>query len=374
MGRTIGKNEYLCSKEEQACYGCSMCEAACPVHAIQMVQNEKGFFYPCLDEARCIQCGRCAEVCPVSMERGEKISTLYAVEHKSEEVLKESQSGGMFTLLSDFVLERGGTVYGALFNEKLEVVHGRAENKPDRDRMRGSKYVQSRISSELIRAVKRDLEEGRQVLFTGNPCQCAMIQKSFGCFSNLVTCDFICHGTPSPRVYRDYLKSCTEKWGEVKKVVFRNKRYKVNSNQAASIYTAEGQEYISNDYGALFFSHLAHRSSCFSCQFASETRYTDFTMGDFHDQPQIGFTGRYDVSMCFVNTQKAERIFEEIKHLCVYLKRPIAYFKNQPCLYGPIGKPETYNAFWEDYDTHGFTYIVDKYVTDELKEKYHLKF
>lgn len=367
------RNKYLETFEPRTCYGCGMCEKACPRNAITMQKNEKGFCYPKVDSQACIDCGICEKVCPICIEkRNVGKSRLYAVEHKDEEVLKKSQSGGMFTALSDYVLSQKGTVYGAIVNTSFEVVHARAENSAERDAMCGSKYVQSILGRAILEDIDRDLTKGRLVLFTGTPCQCAAIQKNYGHFPNLLTCDFICHGTPSPKLWKDYLEYCSEQWGPIEKVIFRNKKYQNKGHNSESIYTVDNQEHISNNYATFFFSHLAHRSTCFSCQFASENRYADFTIGGFLDLDAIGFVGRYDVSMCFVNSKKAEVIFEKIQDKVKYKERPIQHFKNQPCLYRPIEKPGGYDAFWEDYEKYGFQYILKKYATDEIKKKYHL--
>lgn len=139
-----------------------------------------------------------------------------------------------------------------------------------------------------------------------------------------------------------------------------------------SLFMADGKECVSNEYAALFFSHLAHRSACFSCQFAQEERYSDITIGGFLDKQLIGFEGKYDVSMCFVNTKKGEEIFERIKKDIHYNECERTYFKNQPCLYHPVECPKEREAYWSGYLTYGFESAQKEYVTDEIKRKYHL--
>lgn len=368
------KNEYLESGKKETCYGCGACVKFCPGHALVMEADERGFRYPKLDKELCTECGICRKVCPIQMEQDETgMGRLYAVEHRAEEVLKASQSGGMFTALSDYFLKDGGAVYGAVLNEQLEAVHCRAEDAETRDRMHGSKYVQSRLEEGLIGQIEQDLKAGRKVLFTGTPCQCGMVRKNYGAYEKLLTCDFICHGVPSPKTWKDYLEYCSETRGmEIEHAVFRNKPYQKKGWHSESLFTACGKEYVSNEYAALFYSHLAHRSTCFSCQFASQKRYSDITIGGFLDTQLIGFEGRYDVSMCFVNSAKGQEVFECIKDDIHYNECEITYFKNQPCLYHPVECPGEQEDYWKEYLEHGFACAQKKYVTDEIKRRYHL--
>lgn len=368
------KNEYLENGKKERCYGCGACAKFCTSHAITMKADERGFRYPKLDKGQCTECGICQKVCPIQIEDDEvRACRLYAVKHRNEDVLKASQSGGVFTALSDYFLKDGGVVYGAVLNEKLEAVHCRADDFEKRDRMHGSKYVQSRLEEQLIGQIEQDLKTGKKVLFTGTPCQCAMIRKNYGTYENLLNCDFICHGVPSPKTWKDYLEICSKAWGtEIKHAIFRNKCYQIEGRHVESLFTACGEELVSNEYAALFYSHLAHRSACFSCQFASEKRYSDITIGGFLDWQLSGFGCGYDVSMCFVNNGKGQEVLEHIKDDIYYNECEITYFKNQPCLYHPVEHPGEQEDYWKEYLEHGFACAQKKYVTDEIWKRYHL--
>lgn len=366
------KSLYLENSKPSDCYGCSMCEKACPVKAIKMEQNNHGFLYPSFDNQKCIECGKCYEVCPINIDVDKGQNDIYQVAHKDIDVLKKSQSGGAFTAISDYALHRKGVVYGAAIKDDLSVCHIRAENDIERNRMSGSKYVQSYISSNLIEILENDLNNGKTVLFSGTPCQCAMIQKNYGNFENLIVCDFICHGVPSQKLWKRYLEYIEkENMSHIKKAVFRNKRCRKIGNYTESYYLENGEEALYNDYAALFYSHLAHRDTCFECQFATFDRYSDITIGGFLEPSD--FESPYDSSMVIVNSSKGKIVFDEIKKDINYTQSNISFYKNQPCLYHPVQKPNQCDEFWHDFETEDIKYIIDKYATDLIKDKYKIR-
>lgn len=360
--------------EEKYCYGCGICEKKCPVNAISMKKNEEGFRYPVIEAKKCVDCGLCKQVCPIDMNdiTGE-LGRCFAVVHNDKEVLLRSQSGGVFTVLSDVILEEGGSVYGAIIDDEFKVRHIKAEDKLTRNRMCGSKYVQSIIEEDIYIKIKQDLDSGRKVLFTGTPCQCAAIKKNYYKYKNLYIVDFICHGTPSPDIWRDYIKFKRTKIDNIEKVVFRNKEVSVKGFHSESIYDSNGKEYISNEYSSLFYSHLCHRKSCYHCQFAATKRYSDITMGDFWDVNylHIDYSGR--ASMCFLNTDKGKRLFnDKIGEISVE-EVGLHKFNNQPCLYNPIAEPDMRKKFWDDYHFYGIEYCIKKYATNNIKIKFKIQ-
>lgn len=368
-------NHFLETKEEGTCFGCSACANVCSVGAIKMRENEKGFLYPQYDMDQCVKCGKCERACPWHIEiDGKKINILYIVKHRSEEVAYESQSGGAFTLLSDYILENGGTVYGAAFNPDLSVAHKRATSKEERDLMRESKYVQSVISQEIFEKIQNDCQSGRLVLFTGTPCQTYMVNKNFGHYKNMYLLDFICHGVPSPKVWKDYLKYRENEWGSFIRVKFRNQSNRNRGWHTESLFGTDGSEHISNMYAGFFYSHLAHRECCYVCPFASEIRYSDLTMGGFLDQNLINFKEKNDASMLFLNTEKGAYLFKKVRKNAYVKKCDIQHYNNQPCLYHPIDRPDNTDAFWNEYNETPCDKLLKKYIPDEILERYHLKF
>ena len=198
--------------EKKDCCGCEACVQRCPKQCITLKEDEEGFLYPEVNKDVCIACGLCEKVCPV-INQGNPIEPLsvFAAINPNEDIRLQSSSGGIFTMLAESVIDRGGVVFGVGFNKQWEVVHKYTETKEGLAEFRGSKYVQSRVGNSFSQA-ETFLKQGREVLFSGTPCQIAglkhFLRKDY---SNLLTVDFICHGVPSPGVFRQYLKEEKEK-------------------------------------------------------------------------------------------------------------------------------------------------------------------
>ncbi len=195
-------------ERSEDCCGCTACMSICPKDAITMAADKEGFLYPQIDEALCIECDLCTQVCAFhdSYRIGGNYDQplVYAAKHRSDEVRMNSSSGGLFTAISDFVLERNGVVYGAAFGKDFEVRHHRAETVEERDRFRGSKYVQSNLLG-IYKEVKTELRKGKTVLFTGTPCQNAGLRSFLNKeYERLYLCDIVCHGTQA-RFWRNYV-------------------------------------------------------------------------------------------------------------------------------------------------------------------------
>lgn len=198
------------NKKKTDCCGCTACESVCPHGAIRMVPDTIGFLYPEVDDLLCVDCGLCERVCAFNSDYDKSINlknTLsYAAKHKDPEEIAASQSGAAFIALSDYILEKGGVVYGVGYAERFRAIHKRATTKVGRNEFRGSKYVQSDMNS-VFKQVKQDLKDGLSVLFAGTPCQTAGLVSFIGSRlrEHLYLMDIICHGVPAPYVWRDYL-------------------------------------------------------------------------------------------------------------------------------------------------------------------------
>ena len=191
--------------EKSKCTGCSACANICPKNCIEMIRDEEGFLYPQINFDICGECGICEKICPVANFEYIKDDTdtiAYAVINKNNDIRKKSSSGGVFTLLAEQVLDNNGVVFGAAFDKNFLVKHISVENKEELDKLRGSKYLQSDVGDTYTIA-KANLDNGRQVLYSGTPCQIAgllsFLKKPY---KNLITVDLICHGVPSPRLWK----------------------------------------------------------------------------------------------------------------------------------------------------------------------------
>lgn len=369
--------EYLETWNPYVCYGCGACAMICPTGAIKMSENEKGFSYPTLNEDKCVKCGSCSNICLYRKEQKQIFHhKLYAVQNVSAEVLEHSQSGGIFDAFSDVILGDGGRIYGSIVSDNLSVKHIGSDCASDRNKMRGSKYVKSELSVECIREIGEALKKGKRVLFTGTPCQCAAIGALYGTYDNLYTLEFVCHGTPSQRLYKDYVKWFEDKIGaKIKSIFFRIQTWKSEGLHTMLLEDELGKQYFNSDYSALFYSHLGHRESCLKCGFANKERQADITMGGFLDLNLFeSFGNKYSASMCILNSKRGYELFEKIKGRIRIAEVDYNnnYFKQQPCLYQSVGVPDDYQIFWEEYMENGYQSAVDKYVPQRLYDKYHL--
>lgn len=308
------------------CTGCGACYNKCPFNAITMESDANGFTYPQINSDKCMDCGLCYKVCPVDnpVEKNKKPDA-YAV-WAEDEIRMKSSSGGMFTLLANYVLENNGAVCGARYSEDyMSVYHAWATNMDELSLLRGSKYVQSNIG-KTYKEAKAFLDAGRLVLYTGCPCQIAGIKNYLGKdYGNLILVDIVCHGVPSPKVYRSYIK---EKAGSVsvEKMDFREKAY-WGWGTATSLFMKDGSVYRENcfkdPYWVGFLSGLITRKCCSECPYTQIKRVGDFTIGDFWGVKDIKphCDDAKGTSLVLVNNGKAKQILKKIKVNCALLEQ-----------------------------------------------------
>lgn len=352
------------------CCGCTACANICPPSAISMIADEEGFLYPVVDSERCIACDLCRDVCAFQNDLSNKECSgfpfAYAAKHRSNAVRLYSSSGGVFTAISDICLKNDGVVYGVAFNEMIQAVHMRATNQEERDRCRGSKYVQSHLR-DTFNKVEQDIQNERTVLFTGTPCQVAGLKAFLGCeYENLVTVDFVCHGTPSPLIFRDHIKYLQEKRG--KRVVAYQCRSKVNgwhSHTEIVEFESGVKDYksvYSQSYKDLFYSHLIIRPSCHNCQYANLNRPADITIGDFwgieNCLPHLD--DNKGISLLLANTGKGKKMLDSLQ-----TEMEIHQIETKDCLQPNLQHPTPPSPkrlkFWKEYSEYGYEFILKKY-------------
>ncbi len=191
---------------KELCVGCAACEGVCPLECIVMQVDEDGFRYPHVDHDRCVECGRCDNVCPALSPREEQwAERAYAAINQDRQTREVSTSGGVFTALAESILDRGGVIYGAIYDEAWRVVHHRVDQRDDLALIRGSKYSQSDMSG-VVSWVLQDLRAGRWVLFSGTQCQVDGVRRAAGksLCDKLLLVDMICHGVPSPMIFEHF--------------------------------------------------------------------------------------------------------------------------------------------------------------------------
>ena len=234
------------------CCGCTACASICAHDAITMKPDALGFLYPEVDKEKCVDCGLCEKVCAFNAHYDTSLNLekplAYGARHKDMNEVETSRSGAAFIAISDYILEKGGVVYGAGYTDHFRVVHKRATTKEERDEFKGSKYVQSDMT-DVFRQVKQDLRNGLTVLFSGTPCQTSGLNSYVGkrLRENLFLVDIVCHGVPSPYMWRDYIAYLEKKQGApIFWVNFRDKqKYGWAAHHETFKFRGQNEFYIS---------------------------------------------------------------------------------------------------------------------------------
>jgi len=322
-------------EDKAKCCGCGACASRCPKGCIRMVPDEEGFLYPRVDTTSCIDCGRCEDVCPEQEHSAPRrpLQTLAAV-CEDEALRLQSSSGGIFSLLAQAVLARGGVVFGARFDESWQVVIDHTETLEGLAAFRGSKYVQAAMGRAYADCAAF-LKAGREVLFTGTPCQIAGLKAFLGCdYPRLTLVDVACVGVPSPGVWQDYLRSEVLKSAEdstdgfpacVQEICFRDKSQGWKDSRFV-LKTKGGGEQSMPRYKNPFFqalnTGLITRPGCYSCQLKSQGRSgSDLTLADCWGVEQLvpsshlndsRFQDDKGVSLVVVRSEKGASLLKDL--------------------------------------------------------------
>lgn len=337
--------------DKHNCCGCDACVQRCPKHCITMQIDNEGFYYPQVDLEACIHCSLCEKVCPIINQDAPRLPVqCVAATGKQESIVKNSSSAGIFFLLAERTIQKRGVVFGARFNKVWDVVHSWADTIEGIKPFMTSKYVQSHIGDSYKQA-ESFLKEGRDVLFSGTPCQIAglkhFLRKEY---DNLLCVDVVCHGVPSPGVWREYLKYAISPKGrkntvssllysplsegealQIKGISFRDKslgwkKYsfvllssqgesRSEENSVSSSYkTIVRQKHYYNLYMKMFLSNLTLRYSCFACPARKGKSGSDILLGDYWGIARY-YPELFDqngVSMALAYTEKGRRLLKSL--------------------------------------------------------------
>ena len=364
----------ICSDEK--CTGCVACVNACKRGCISMNEDELGALHPVVNENICVQCGLCSKVCPNNLEltfRNPRIC--YASWIKDSEKRKICASGGIGTILSEYIIGKGGVVFGSRYNDSLVPIMTYTESRADLDYFKGSRYVQSVVGNETYQRVKAFLTDGRMVLFVGTPCQIAglmgLLRKEY---ENLITVDLICHGVCPTKYLLEEVEWLSRKYHikDIKDIRFRGndgnnfrltlwnkdrrKLFPGTNYREILLRLSEAQQY----YITGFLKGITMRENCYTCNYARPERISDITIGDFiglGKEVPFGYPTN-NVSSVLINTPKGETFYREVseaQHTLVNVVRNYEErLKYRTSLLEPFGRQKLNYKFVALYKKYGY--------------------
>lgn len=362
-------------KDKSQCCGCEACVQRCPKQCISLVEDKEGFLYPQVDKNVCVDCRLCEKVCPVINQFDERQpQVVYAAINSDSDVRQSSSSGGIFSALADAVLSQGGVVFGVCWDRDWRLIFDYAESKEDLSCFRGSKYLQAHVGDAYIKA-EQFLKSGRQVLFTGTPCQIAALRRYLKKdYDNLSMIDVICHGAPSPQVWKKYLdeqlRLIEQNRGskyQITAVNFRDKSVGwKNYNFSIGLKRADGEvEYFTqpssqNIFMRGFLRDFYLRPSCYSCRAKSGRSGSDITLGDFWGINELrpDIDDDRGISAITINSDKGALWFDALSlqryemsydDLCCY----------NPALVRSVASPPQRAKFFKRYGKEPFFSLVE---------------
>ena len=369
-------NNLLVSKD--LCCGCGVCKDICPFSCITMQPDEEGFLYPYIDESRCKKCGKCQAVCPVSariaMPVKLDVPQVYAAYNNDETTRIDSTSGGVFSALAEAIFAQNGFVGGAVYDKNHMVKQIITADRSMLPELRSSKYIQS-DATEFYAAVKNCIDSGSQVMVCGTPCQISGLYNYLGEKpENLITCDFICLGVNSPKVFLKYTDYLENKYDKITKIKFKDKTYGWH-RFALRFEFANGEQQCLDRYTDPFFIGFLRnrnfiRPACGKCSFRQIVHASDLTLGDFWGIETTNADMDQDkgTSLVVVNTAKGREFFEKIKEsgkitFCRQ-EQSDTFAENQAIFYSPSINNNR-KKFFDDLDRLPFETIIKDYLTPE---------
>lgn len=323
--RTKEGNNILLNKlynNKSNCCGCSSCVQRCPRKCITIKSDSEGFLYPNINEIECIHCGLCEKVCPMTVPPLESntLST-FAVKNPNIQERKKSSSGGVFISLAKQIIAEKGVVFGAVFDKEWTVKHTYAENIEAVYPMMASKYLQSKIGN-CYKKAELFLKQNRKVLFVGTPCQIKglyqFLQKKY---TNLLTVDFLCHGVPSPGIWKQYLRESIAPYtfADIASISFRDKSTGWD-NYSIRILGIDGKSLLyqyanTNSFMKGFLNDIYLRPACYQCRFKNGKSNSDITIGDLWGANKISphFYDTLGVGLVALHSKKGEEIFQSLQ-------------------------------------------------------------
>lgn len=321
---------YFDTKDKKECCACTACQQICPTKSISFVEDNEGFRYPHINIDACIKCELCRKVCPIASPQynNYKEPIVFAAMLKEVKQRQQSSSGGLFFAIAKYVIDKGGIVYGAAFDEKLKLNHIGINSLSDLSKLRGSKYVQSDLKN-TFGEIKSHLKNKTLVYFVGTGCQVAGL-KAFlrRDFDNLLTSDLVCHGVPSQRLFDMHIDYLSNKYkGKISNYQFRDNEmwgvceiFNLTNPYSNKTTTIKNPSYELSPYLYSFMYCFTYRYSCYDCKFATIPRQGDITLADYWGIKDFfpNIESKNGVSAVFINNKRGEQFWNQIKETCIY--------------------------------------------------------
>lgn len=350
--------------DRKICTSCMSCYCSCPNNAIQIITDNKGFYYPEIDETKCTHCSICEKVCPITNYKNllnSEIKEIYAANNKNVSSRMISSSGGIFSVLANYIITKGGYVAGVILDENLIAKHIVSNNPEDIIKMQGSKYVQSYVG-DCYKTIKEHLENDKPVLFTGTPCQVAGLKSYLNKdYERLLTIDVICTCVNPAYLTKEVAKSMIDddEQYQITNVKFRDKitgwggkpggefAFSVEWNDKDGTPHKYYEQLFFNTFFNGFLNHLWMKDSCEACVYSSSDRPSDITLGDFWgiDFCDKSLNDNKGLSFTLLNTLKGKEFFKNIKqelNVCKEIDYTWA-INTQPAING-VGYKKHYNT------------------------------
>lgn len=356
------------------CCGCGACMNICVQSAIVLKENSEGFKYPVINREKCIDCNVCRKICPAN-KRIENMNKpdVFAARTKDKIKVLSSSSGGIFGEIAEECIKKGGAVYGVIIDTDFNVRHSCATSLEDAELFKGSKYVQSELGS-VYKEVKEMLVSNRYVVFSGTPCQVNGLKNYLGTeYDTLITVDFVCHGVPSPLVFKKYIELKQREFrSPLREIKFRDK--KTGWSKYCVTFSSSDEEtseiFYENPYMYGFLHNIFLRESCYNCVYKGKFSQADLTLADYWgaEGKLVDTNSDNGLSLVFVNTDKGQKWFDIIRSNIDYEKKykeDVIKVHNKHYEESSI-MSKNRHKFWKVFIDKGMKRALHKYCRDPL--------
>lgn len=352
------------------CTACCGCINICAKDAISLVPDELGRTVAVVDDTKCVNCGLCKKICPVNdMPESNYPDKCYAAWSGNKNYSMTCASGGISTGFAEAVLKNNGVVYGTVFNG-TDLIFDKADTLDEVEKFKGSKYVQA-YAGLIYKDVKASLNDSREVMFCGTPCQVAGLKKYLGKeYENLVTVDLICHGTPPVTYLKEHIKSITD--SNISNVTFRGEKdFSLTLfEDERVIYSKKSQL---DTYFTAFLEGIIFRENCYDCPYAKEERVSDITIGDFWELNKKEMKNQHNgrISVVLINSVRGQAFWDKVKDRFIFEERPVEEaIAGNGQLKHPSIRHSDRDKFCADYKLKGFTKAVKTKRVVSVMKKY----